>query len=83
MYFSGLLQLNKMEIIIAWIDNDKLWKLFYMSKTDSYTEWIYHLNYAMVEKKLLFCLLKYSRTLKIQIISHATNLIVWINESLE
>lgn len=83
MYFSGLLQLNKMEIIIAWIDNDKLWKLFYMSKTDSYTEWIYHLYYAMVEKKWLFCLLKYSRTLKIQIISHATNLIVWINESLE
>lgn len=40
-----------MEIIIAWIDNDKLWKLFYMLKTDSYTEWIYHLYYAMVEKK--------------------------------
>lgn len=52
-----------MEIIIVWIDNDKLWKLFYMLKIDFYIEWIYYLYYVMVEKKWLFCFFKYSRIL--------------------
>lgn len=52
-----------MEIIIVWIDNDKLWKLFYMSKIDFYIEWIYYLYYVMVEKKMIILFFKYRRIL--------------------